>query len=109
MFAIFPHFFFADLLNFDLGKTGFLSSLPYLAMAIMIQFSGHVADWLREKKHFTTTKVRKMFTCGASVVHAAFMLAAAFSTSTVGTIIYLVLAVGLGGCSWSGFGYESYH
>jgi ACS family sodium-dependent inorganic phosphate cotransporter len=78
-------------------------------MAIMIQFSGHVADWLREKKHFPTTKVRKMFTCGAFVVHAAFMVAAAFSTSTVGTIIYLVFAVGLGVCSWSGFGYEYYH
>ncbi|XP_068903527.1 vesicular glutamate transporter 3-like [Tenebrio molitor] len=96
--------FMKDMLNFDLGKTGFLSGLPYLAMAIMIQFSGHVADWLREKKHFPTTKVRKMFTCGAFVVHAAFMVAAAFSTSTVGTIIYLVLAVGLGVCSWSGFG-----
>jgi ACS family sodium-dependent inorganic phosphate cotransporter len=105
MFAIFTQFFFTDMFNFDLGKSGFLSGLPYLAMAIMIQFSGHVADWLREKKHFSTTKVRKMFTCGAFVLRAAFLIAAAFSTSTVGSIIFLVLAEGLGVCSWSGFGY----
>ncbi|KAH0817601.1 hypothetical protein GEV33_005190 [Tenebrio molitor] len=96
--------FMKDMFNFDLGKSGFLSGLPYLAMAIMIQFSGHVADWLREKKHFSTTKVRKMFTCGAFVLRAAFLIAAAFSTSTVGSIIFLVLAEGLGVCSWSGFG-----
>lgn len=99
---------FADILNFELGETGLLSALPYLAMAIMIQVSGHIADRLIEKKILTTTQVRKIFNCSAFIVHAILMVGAAFSPTAVTTIICLVLAVGLGVFSWSGFGYVFY-
>ncbi|CAH1368173.1 hypothetical protein MTP99_009511 [Tenebrio molitor] len=96
--------FMKDKLNYDLDKTGVLSSLPYLVMAIMLPFSGQVADWFRKKKFFTTTQVRKSLTCGAFVMNAVLMLVAAFSTSSTLTVVYLVLAGGLGVCAWSGFG-----
>ncbi|KAJ3656273.1 hypothetical protein Zmor_015361 [Zophobas morio] len=96
--------FMKDMFDYDLGKTGFLSGLPYLAMAIMMQFSGHLADWLREKKVFTTTQVRKIFTCTSFILHAIFMVAAVYLTTAAGTVVCLVLAVGLGVCTWSGFG-----
>lgn len=90
--------------SYDLGKTGFLSSIPYLAMAIMIAISGSFADWFCEKKIFTTTQVRKIFTCCSFIVHAVFMLAAVYWPSPVQTVVFLVISVGLGVCAWSGFG-----
>ncbi|XP_044258785.1 vesicular glutamate transporter 2.2-like [Tribolium madens] len=96
--------FMKEVLNFDLSTTGYLTAIPYLAMAIMIQVSGHLADRLMEKKVFTTTQVRKIFNCGAFILHAVFMIGAAFSQTALSTIICLVFAVGLGVFSWSGFG-----
>ena len=97
--------FVLDMFSYNLEKTGFLSGLPYLAMAIMIQCSGQLADWLRERKILTTTQVRKIFNCGAFIIHAIFMVAAVYLDSPAGTVVCLVVAVGLGVCSWSGFGY----
>ncbi|XP_068905629.1 vesicular glutamate transporter 1-like [Tenebrio molitor] len=96
--------FMKDILKFDLGQSGILSSLPYLAMAVMLPFSGQVADWFRKKKCYTTTQIRKSLTCGSFVTNAALMLAATFSTSSTLTVVCLVLAGGLGVWSWSGFG-----
>jgi hypothetical protein len=73
-------------------------------MAIMLPISGQVADWFRKKNFFTTTQVRKSLTCGAFMMNAVLMLVAAFSTSSTLTVVYLVLAGGLGVCAWSGFG-----
>lgn len=97
--------FMKEILNFELGKTGFMSALPYLAMSIIIQISGHFADWLQEKEILTTTQVRKLFNCGAFIAQTVFMLGAAFWLTPVGTITCLTLAVGLGGFAWSGFRY----
>ncbi|XP_015837364.1 vesicular glutamate transporter 3 [Tribolium castaneum] len=96
--------FMKEVLNFPLNTSGILSAIPYLAMAITIQLSGHLADRLLEKKIFTTTQVRKIFNCGAFIIHAGFMIGAAFCETAVSTITCLVLAVGLGVFSWSGFG-----
>jgi hypothetical protein len=34
-----------------------MSALPYLVMAIVLQFAGHLADWLRSTSILTTTQV----------------------------------------------------
>lgn len=47
----------SDVLDFKLDKTGYLSALPYLAMTLVVQSSGHLADYLRAKKIMTTTQV----------------------------------------------------
>ena len=91
--------------KYDLEETGFLTALPYLAMAIMIQFFGFVADWLRIKNFLTTTQVRKIFNCTAFAFQAVFMLIIAFSMSSSGTMVCLILGAGIGVSSWSGFGY----
>ena len=49
--------FYIDVLNYKLEKAGFTSALPYLVMAIVLQFSGHLADHFRSKKILTTTQV----------------------------------------------------
>jgi ACS family sodium-dependent inorganic phosphate cotransporter len=48
----------ADVLHFKLEKSGFMSAVPYLVMAIVLQFSGRLADWLRARKILTTTQVQ---------------------------------------------------
>lgn len=47
----------SDTLNFDLKQAGFMSSLPYLVMAVIMQFAGGLADWLRNTERLTTTQV----------------------------------------------------
>ena len=42
-------------------QAGFVSALPYLVMAITIQASGQLADWVRRKRILSTTSVRKLF------------------------------------------------
>ncbi|KAJ3656272.1 hypothetical protein Zmor_015360 [Zophobas morio] len=96
--------FLKDMFKYDLEETGFLTALPYLAMAIMIQFFGFVADWLRIKNFLTTTQVRKIFNCTAFAFQAVFMLIIAFSMSSSGTMVCLILGAGIGVSSWSGFG-----
>ncbi|XP_076636566.1 major facilitator superfamily transporter 9 [Colletes latitarsis] len=96
--------FMNDVLDFKLDKTGYLSALPYLAMTLVVQFSGHLADYLRTKKILTTTQVRKLFNCGAFVFQTIFMTCAGFIFSEGGVIICITIAVGLGGFAWSGFG-----
>ncbi|XP_031342397.1 sialin-like isoform X2 [Photinus pyralis] len=96
--------FMKDILHFELGSTGVMAAIPYLAISITVQLAGQLADWLRERNVFTTTQVRKIFNCGAYISQTAFMLAAAYLLSPVGTTICLTFAVGLGGFAWAGFG-----
>ncbi|XP_012273084.1 vesicular glutamate transporter 2 [Orussus abietinus] len=95
--------FMNDVLHFKLEKTGFLSALPYLVMAIVLQFSGHLADYLRSKKILTTTQVRKAFNCSAFLCQTIFMICAALVMTPTGAVTCIVIAVGLGGFAWSGF------
>ncbi|PSN47928.1 hypothetical protein C0J52_19175 [Blattella germanica] len=90
-------------LGFQIEKTGFMSALPYLVMAIVLQFAGHLADWLRSRGILTTTQVRKLFNCGAFISQTVFMLLAAFLLTPAGAVTCLTIAVGLGAFAWSGF------
>ncbi|XP_030764123.1 sialin-like [Sitophilus oryzae] len=92
-----------DIHDYDLKKSGFLSGLPYLVMAIMMQFSGHWADWFRVKGILTTTQVRKIFNCSGFIAQTVFMMGAAFWSDKIGTVFCLTLAVGLGAFAWAGF------
>ncbi|XP_046615491.1 sialin [Neodiprion virginianus] len=95
--------FLSDTLDYKLEKSGFVSALPYLAMAIMLQAGGYVADYLREHKILTTTQVRKTFNCLGFVSQTIFMMCAAFIMTPVSVILCITIAIGLGGLSWVGF------
>ncbi|KAB0797493.1 hypothetical protein PPYR_08486 [Photinus pyralis] len=96
--------FMKDILQFELGATGIMAAIPYLTISVTTQLAGHAADWLQERKIFTTTQVRKIFNCGAYMAQTVFMITAAYLLSPVGTTVCLSLAVGLGGFAWAGFG-----
>ncbi|XP_018906661.2 sialin isoform X2 [Bemisia tabaci] len=94
--------FMKDTLNFNLAESGFLSALPYLVMALVMQRSGYLADWVRST-HLTTTQTRKLFNCTAFISQTIFMFAASYMTAPAGVIFCLIMAVGLGAFAWSAF------
>ncbi|KAJ0180066.1 hypothetical protein K1T71_004657 [Dendrolimus kikuchii] len=88
--------FMKDVFHFETSQTGWLSAVPYLAMAIVLQVAGHMADWLLKRGVMSRTNIRKLFNCGAFLSQTIFMVAAAYATSVVGCVVFLTIAVGLG-------------
>ncbi|CAG2055837.1 unnamed protein product, partial [Timema podura] len=52
--------FMKDALEFNLKKAGFMSALPYLVMAIVLSFSGQLADYLITNKYLNTSQINCM-------------------------------------------------
>ncbi|KAL0266390.1 UNVERIFIED_CONTAM: hypothetical protein PYX00_008943 [Menopon gallinae] len=96
--------FMSDTMDYKVDKAGFMSALPYLVMSIVLQISGHLADFLRSREILSTTAVRKIFNCTAFISQTIFMVLSAYLTSPAVIITCLTIAVGLGGFAWSGFG-----
>ncbi|XP_014286471.1 sialin isoform X1 [Halyomorpha halys] len=92
-----------DVFEFDFHSAGLLAALPYLAMGIIVQTSGFMADWFRTTGNLTTTQVRKLFTCTGFVTRAMFLLAAAHSETPLSIVASLTVAVGFGGLAYGGF------
>ncbi|XP_072381504.1 sialin-like [Diabrotica undecimpunctata] len=90
-----------SLLGFDLNQAGFLSALPYLAMSIMVQVGGFLADYILGKKYITTTQTRKLGIIVGFTFQSLFILIAGYWISKFGTPFCLVTAVGLGGLALS--------
>ncbi|XP_063701161.1 vesicular glutamate transporter 1-like [Culicoides brevitarsis] len=95
--------FLNDVIGFDLTKAGFTSSLPYLTMGVLLAPTGYLADLLITKNILSVTNVRRIFNCGGFVAQCVFMMTAGYLTSPTGIIACLVLGVGLGAFSISGF------
>lgn len=85
-----------------MSQAGLLSALPYMLMAVVVQIAGVMADYFRAH-YFSTTVVRKLFTCGAFICQTIFMICAAYVGSPGWAIACLTMAVGLGGFAWAGF------
>jgi ACS family sodium-dependent inorganic phosphate cotransporter len=49
--------FLNDVSGWNLGKTGIVAAIPYLIMAIVLQFAGQLADLLRGRFKIRTTLV----------------------------------------------------
>ncbi|KAK7862498.1 hypothetical protein R5R35_005921 [Gryllus longicercus] len=96
--------FMKDTLHFDLKQAGFMSGLPYLAMAIVLQIAGQLADVLRERRILTTTQVRRLFNCGAFLGQTVFMLLATALPSPAAVVACLTAAVGCGAFALAGYG-----
>ncbi|KAL4228698.1 hypothetical protein ACF0H5_011741 [Mactra antiquata] len=95
--------FMSGVLHFNMYQAGFLAAVPYLVMAIVVQVSGHFADYLRGKVQVSTEAVRKLFTCGAFFIQVVFMIGAGYTMTKTSCMICLTIAVGVGGFAWGGF------
>lgn len=96
--------FLSDMMNFDLGKSGFLSALPYLTMAVMSLVAGYLADFLLVKQLLTVTQVRKYYITFSMIIQAGFIVVAAYVLNPVANIICISLAIGFGALTYSGVG-----
>lgn len=95
--------YFADILNFDISKSGILSALPYLTLSILVFVSSYLADWLQVKSILTTSQVRRYFNCLSFLGQTGFMLLAAFIVHQTYSVVLLTIGVGIGAFSLSGF------
>ncbi|XP_012715143.2 sialin [Fundulus heteroclitus] len=92
-----------DILHFDLQSNGFLSSLPYLGSFPVSVLSGVAADWLIERKVFSITNVRKIFTFLGLLLPAVFLIAVCYAgCSHILTVTFLTLSTSVGGISAAG-------
>lgn len=96
--------FMRDVLEYPLDAAGILAAFPYILMAVVVQISGYLADTIRADGKLSTTHIRKIFTCGAYLGQAMFMLLTALIMSRGTSTVFLSLALGLGGLTWAGFG-----
>ncbi|CAH1100744.1 unnamed protein product [Psylliodes chrysocephalus] len=90
-------------LNFDLNAAGAVSALPYIAVTIVLQASGHLADYLATRKSFTITQLRKIFIGVGFMGQCLFLVISVYWLSKLGTIFCLIVAVGFGGFAMSAF------
>ena len=83
-----------------MDRTGWVSAIPYLSLAVTVQLSGQLADFLRTRMRIRTTVVRRSFCCGCHVVQLTFLLIAAHSYSSIVAVMScLTVAVAAGGFS----------
>ncbi|XP_028401386.1 sialin-like [Dendronephthya gigantea] len=90
-------------LGIELLATGFLAALPYLAMTVVLHFSGFTSDFIIAKKVCSTTSVRKVSVCTGFLLQAIFTAAVGYTTSKNIAVVFLTLGVGIGGLIWCGF------
>ncbi|KAF2363470.1 Major facilitator superfamily [Trinorchestia longiramus] len=89
--------YFKEVFNLNVAKSGTLSALPHLVMAIVVPFGGQLADYLRKNGILSTTNVRKVFNCGGFGMEALFLLGVAYARSKFLAISCLTIAVGFSG------------
>uniref|UniRef100_A0A3Q2ZR72 Sialin n=1 Tax=Kryptolebias marmoratus TaxID=37003 RepID=A0A3Q2ZR72_KRYMA len=91
-----------DVLHFDLQSNGFLSALPYLGNLLMSLLAGVAADFLMERKVFSTTTVRKAFTFTGLLLPALFLVLVSYVGCDHALIVtFLTLSTSSGGISSS--------
>lgn len=92
-----------DIMHFDIQSNGFLSALPYLGAWLFSMLSGVAADRLIERKVFSITVVRKLFTLIGLLSAAAFLVAVSYAgCSHILTVTFLTLSTTIGGVTAAG-------
>ncbi|XP_068081868.1 vesicular glutamate transporter 1 [Anabrus simplex] len=87
--------FMKDTLSFNIKEAGFVSAVPYLLMAILLQTAGHLADFLESRRIFSTTNVRKIFMCGAFILQATALLLSTYLTNITAVLVCVIAGVAL--------------
>jgi ACS family sodium-dependent inorganic phosphate cotransporter len=95
--------FYSEMLNYKIEQVGFLTSLPYILMAIVLYSSGLISDLLIARK-LSTTLVRKIFCCTGLVLQSIFMFMLTLSDNSNVIIGCTIMSIGLGGMPWAAFG-----
>lgn len=94
----------SDSLEFDLSASGFLSSVPYLSLGIVLFFVSYLADWVQKRGYLTTGQTRKYFNCSAFLAQVLFMMLTAYQSNTTLIIIFLTFGAAIGSFAICGYG-----
>ncbi|KRZ77784.1 Vesicular glutamate transporter 1, partial [Trichinella papuae] len=92
-----------DVLGFKFESTGFTSALPYLAMGILLQAGGYVADYINSKKIITLVLIRKLMASGGLFVQVLFTVILSFTVNYIAATILMTFCIGFGGLVWASF------
>ena len=79
-----------DVTGWKLGKTGLVSAIPYLVMAVTICVYGYLSDLMRTRFGIRTTIVRKIFGCSCCLIQLVFSLAASHTHESTDTVIVCI-------------------
>ena len=102
MFLTFLPQYLTQRFNFQLGKAGWLSMLPYLVRGFVLLVSGYGADWLIKSAGWRTVNVRMLMTVLPQVVAAGCTVAVIYSPNVVAAVTFLSIGVGLTGMMGAG-------
>ncbi|XP_049826833.1 sialin isoform X2 [Aethina tumida] len=92
--------FMSSVLGFDLGHTGILAALPYLARLIFGFVFGSIGDQIRKKNWMTTTTTRKSFVLFSHILPGFLLLMQTFTGCDANwAIVLITLSLGLNGAS----------
>ncbi|XP_044253590.1 sialin-like [Tribolium madens] len=92
--------FLSSVLGFNLGHTGILAALPYLARLIFGFIFGFIGDFIRQRKVLSTTVVRKGFILFSHIIPGALLLVLNLTGCDVTwSIVLLTLSLGSNGAS----------
>ncbi|KAI4456599.1 solute carrier family 17 [Holotrichia oblita] len=90
----------SEVLGFNLGHSGVLASLPYLARMLFGFVFGFIGDFIRKRQWLSVTTTRKFFVIFSHIIPGIFLIAQTISgcNSTL-AVIFLTLALGMNGAS----------
>nr|XP_022916487.1 sialin-like [Onthophagus taurus] len=92
--------FMSEVLGFNLGHSGILASLPYLARMLLGFLFGYIGDYIRKKSWMSVTVIRKSFVLFSHFIPGIFLIAQTFTgCDTTLAVIFLTLALGMNGAS----------
>ncbi|XP_077984586.1 sialin-like [Glandiceps talaboti] len=93
-----------QILGFDLGASGFLSSLSSLGIWIFTVFYGWLADVARRNQIMSTLTVRRLLTSLGMFLPAVFLVMGGYIGCNRGLAVALItLAAAFSGCATPGF------
>uniref|UniRef100_A0A1L8DEC3 Putative permease of the major facilitator superfamily protein n=2 Tax=Nyssomyia neivai TaxID=330878 RepID=A0A1L8DEC3_9DIPT len=91
--------FLSEILNFQIGMTGFYSSLPHAARLIFSFIFGAVGDLVRKRKLLTNTQMRKFFCLFSHILPGLCFVGLCFVREPYTCIALLTLAMAFSGAS----------
>ncbi|XP_055943182.1 sialin-like [Argiope bruennichi] len=96
--------YLSSILHFNIESNGFLSAVPHLMYAIVGWIVSYMADNIRKKDKYSINTIRKVCN-GIGFFGPAICLVGVILVGCdyVWSVVFLTLALGFNGCTYSGF------
>ncbi|KAK6621629.1 hypothetical protein RUM43_006866 [Polyplax serrata] len=95
--------YYKETLKLSVNNATVYTGLAFTITGILMQVFGQISDILRSRKIMKTVTVRKLFCGSGFAIQIIFMLMLAFIRETKCCVAFSILAIGMGGITWSAF------